>query len=223
VAESPIVTLTRLLGGVVLMQGRLGHQVLGQLLVAGSNEVAIAGASLVVAASTRQRDAVGQIALRVAAPALAVRSLLQKKEDRIDRREKFLAERERRLEERVQILSRHEKELQARRGVVETMRTENVAVFDEERSRLRAESDRIAGLETELAKRARTFEDRERDLETLRSAAQPMTPVQPDAPVQPVKKGKTVRSAKPAELASRSRSRPAPPRRKTSPPKKKRK
>src|SRR5215470_5729152 len=70
-AESPLFTLARVLGGVILMQGRLGHQVLGQLLVTDSNEVAIAGASLVVAATTGQRSVVGQMALRTLAPALA--------------------------------------------------------------------------------------------------------------------------------------------------------
>lgn len=200
-AESPTVTLARLLGGIVLMQGRLGHQVLGQMLVAGSNEVAVAGASLVVAASARQRDAVGQIALRVAAPALAVRSLFRKTEDRIDRKEKLLAERERRLDERVQILNRHEEELQARRGVVETMKTDNGAAVEEERSRLRDESERIARWEGTLAELARTFEERERELET-RSAVRPIQPAKP---------------------RSRAGTPPAPPRRKTKAPKKKRK
>ena len=58
-AEDPLGTLARLLAGVALMQGNLGHQVLGQLLVINSNEVAIAGASLVVAATTGQRSVVG--------------------------------------------------------------------------------------------------------------------------------------------------------------------
>lgn len=101
-AENPVVTLARLLGGVVLMRGRLGHQVLGQLLVMGTNEVAVAGAAVVVAASTRYPNAVAQVALRTAAPALAVRAILRKQEGRLDRKQALLDERERRLAKREQ-------------------------------------------------------------------------------------------------------------------------
>jgi ABC-type phosphate transport system auxiliary subunit len=94
-AENPLGKLGRLLGGVVLMRGRLGHQVLGQLLVMNSNEVALAGAALVVAATTNQRSAVGQMALRTLAPALAVRTLLNKQEERLRWKEIRIAERER--------------------------------------------------------------------------------------------------------------------------------
>jgi DNA-binding protein HU-beta len=99
-AESPLVTLGRLLGGVVLMQGDLGHQVLGQLLVMGSNEVAIAGAALVVAGTRGRRNVVGEIALRTVAPALAGRALLQKQENRIDRKQTILDAKEKKLDER---------------------------------------------------------------------------------------------------------------------------
>jgi hypothetical protein len=109
VAENPLVTVARLLGGVVLMQGRLGHQVLGQLLVANTNEVAIAGASLVVAATTRQRNAVAQVALRTAAPALAVRALMQKEGERIERRLALLAEKEQRLLKLTEAMRRQER------------------------------------------------------------------------------------------------------------------
>ena len=93
-AENPVLTVARLLGGLVLFQGRLGHQVLGQLLIANSNEVAIAGAAVVVAGTAGQQDAAGQIALRTAVPALAVRSLLLTKEQRLKRREKIVSEQE---------------------------------------------------------------------------------------------------------------------------------
>jgi hypothetical protein len=83
-AENPLLTLTRVLGGVLLTQGRLGHQVLGQMLIMGSHEVAIAGAAVVVAGTSGQKNAVGQIALRTAAPALAVRLLLNKQEKRLE-------------------------------------------------------------------------------------------------------------------------------------------
>jgi hypothetical protein len=96
-SESPLVTLARVLAGIVLMQGRLGHQVLGQLLVMNTNEVALAGAALVVAATTGERSAVGQMALRTVAPAVAVRILLDKQERRLEQKSLRLAERERAL------------------------------------------------------------------------------------------------------------------------------
>ena len=111
-AESPVLTLARLLGGVVLMRGRLGHQILGELLVMGSNEVAVAGAVAVVAATSRERNVAAQVVLRTAVPALAVRGLLQKQERRIAWKERLIAERERRVEER-------ERELESRRSAAE--------------------------------------------------------------------------------------------------------
>jgi len=118
--------LARLLGGVVLMQGRLGHQILGQMLVLGTSEVAVAGAAVVVAATTRQRNAVAQVALRTAAPAIAGHVLLQKEEKRIERRETLAAERERKceersrtIEERGQAVGKREIELEARRIALE--------------------------------------------------------------------------------------------------------
>src|SRR5262249_20816093 len=70
------------------------------LLVTDSNEVAIAGASLVVAATTGQRSVVGQMALRTLAPALAVRILLNRQEERLERKAQTLADRERALDKR---------------------------------------------------------------------------------------------------------------------------
>ena len=112
-AESPLATFSRILAGVVLMQGHLGHQVLGQLLVTNTNEVVIAGASLVVAATTSQRSVVGQMALRTVAPALAVRVLLNKQEERIERKAERLAERERALERRTAELETERRDLEA--------------------------------------------------------------------------------------------------------------
>jgi uncharacterized protein YlxW (UPF0749 family) len=97
VAENPVLTLARLLGGVVLMQGRLGHQVLGQLLVTNSDEAALAAAAVVVAGTSRQRNAVAQVALRTAAPVIAASILINKDEKRVERREALLADRERRF------------------------------------------------------------------------------------------------------------------------------
>ena len=120
-AESPVVTLVRLLGGVVLMQGRLGHQVLGQLLVMDTNEVAVAGAAVVVAATSRQKNTVAQVAIRTAAPALAARALLQKQERRLERQMALLAERERKIEKRDQAVGQREREMEARRGMLDAV------------------------------------------------------------------------------------------------------
>ncbi|PYQ54936.1 MAG: hypothetical protein DMF78_03980 [Acidobacteria bacterium] len=118
-AENPVATLARLLAGVVLTQGRLGHQVLGQMLIFGSNEVAVAGATLVVAGTTRQRSAFGQVALRTAAPALAARGLIAQDARRVERGRALLAERKRRLEEREQALAEREEAAAAKMAAVE--------------------------------------------------------------------------------------------------------
>jgi hypothetical protein len=99
-AESPFATLARILGGVVLLQGNLGHQVLGQLLIANTNEVALAGAFAVVAGATGPRNVAGQIALRTVVPALAVRAIISKELDRVERKTQQLEARERAFEKR---------------------------------------------------------------------------------------------------------------------------
>jgi chromosome segregation ATPase len=119
VAESPALTIARLLGGVVLLNGNLGHQVLGQLLITNSNEVAIAGAAAAVAATSGQRNAAAQIAIRTAVPALAVRGLLLKQEQRIDRREALLAERERQLDELTQAKKKSDQTIKTQKQQIE--------------------------------------------------------------------------------------------------------
>ena len=153
-AESPVLKLARLLGGVVLMQGRLGHQVLGQLLVMNTNEVAVAGASVVVAATARQRNAVAQVALRTAAPALAVRGLLQKQEKRLERQVTLLAERERKVEERDQAVGKRERELAKRRSALESVGGTAVPVAD---VRLDGAPAKITALEGENRDLQRTL------------------------------------------------------------------
>ena len=76
------------------MQGRLGHQVLGQLLITGMNDAAIAVAAVAVAGTTRSRNAAVQIATRTAAPAIAVHALLQREENRISRLDALVRRRE---------------------------------------------------------------------------------------------------------------------------------
>jgi len=157
-AESPILTLARVLGGVILTRGRLGHQVLGELLVAGENEVAVAGAAVVIAATSRQRSAVVQGAIRTVIPALAVRGLLQKQEKRIDWKETLVANRERRVEER-------ERELEWRQDVAEAASRaadrEARTPFGRARARIAAleeENRRLLGEREGLFKRIRALE-----------------------------------------------------------------
>jgi hypothetical protein len=140
VAENPLGTLARLLAGVALVQGRLGHQVLGQLLIAGSNDAAVAAAAVVIAGTTRTRNAVAQVALRTAAPAIAVHALLQGEERRINRldeslreRQKLVATEQHRLE---QEQSRLEQQNRFLTGRVGTLEREKVSLAD----RLRAQT-----------------------------------------------------------------------------------
>jgi hypothetical protein len=113
VAEDPLVTLARLAGGVVLMQGNLGHQVLGQLLVMNTNEAAIAAASVVLAGTTNQRSAVGQMVVRTVVPAVAVRVLFNKQEQRLEQQANRIRERERALIKRGIGLRRRHRRLHA--------------------------------------------------------------------------------------------------------------
>jgi hypothetical protein len=105
VAEDPLRQLSRLAAGIILMQGRLGHQVLGQLLIMNTSEIAMAGAALAIAATTGPRHEVAQIAVRTVVPAIAGHVVLKKQEERIDRKQALLDDRE---EEFANL--RHEKE-----------------------------------------------------------------------------------------------------------------
>jgi len=134
VAENPLGTLARLLGGVALVQGRLGHQVLGQLLIAGSNDAAVAAAAVVIAGTTRTRNAVAQVALRTAAPAIAVHALLQGEERRINRLDESLRERQKRVATEQHRLEQGQSRLEQQNrfltGKVVTLEREKVSLAD---------------------------------------------------------------------------------------------
>ena len=113
-AEDPLRQLSRLAAGIVLMQGRLGHQLLGQLLVMDTSEIAMAGAALALAATSGPRNEVIQVALRTVAPAVAGHLVLKKQEDRIDRKKALFEEREKefaRLRRKCRDLKREVKQL----------------------------------------------------------------------------------------------------------------
>jgi hypothetical protein len=107
VAESPLAKLSRVLGGVALGYGPLGHQALGQLLILNTSEVEVAAAGVLLSAVARQKDAALQASVRVLVPAIAVHLITRRNEQTLtklsrvlDRREEALAARERRLDAR---------------------------------------------------------------------------------------------------------------------------
>ena len=92
--ESPLMKLARVLGGVVLTHGGLGHQVLGQILITNLTQAEFAGAALVASAGSRQRNVFARAAISTAAPALAVQALVDRADRRLTRREQDLIQRE---------------------------------------------------------------------------------------------------------------------------------
>jgi len=120
VAENPALTLARVLGGVVLLQGGLGHQVLGQLLIAGSDDLAIAGAYLAVSATTRQENALAQAAIRTVVPAIAVHSLIKQDLARLEAKEKRLIRESRHARSRFEDLREQHQDVLAERDDLRT-------------------------------------------------------------------------------------------------------
>jgi hypothetical protein len=107
VAETPLAKLSRVLGGVALGYGPLGHQALGQLLILNTNEVEVAAASVLLSAVARQHDAALQASVRVLVPAIAVHLITRRNEETLtrlarvlDRRAEALDAREQRLDAR---------------------------------------------------------------------------------------------------------------------------
>jgi hypothetical protein len=95
--ERPLAKLARLLGGVVLTRGHLGHQVLGQLLIADLGDSAMAGAGVAIAAISGRRSLFAEAAVGTLAPVLAVEHYFRRGQRRLERRELLLREREERV------------------------------------------------------------------------------------------------------------------------------
>ncbi|MEQ1731391.1 MAG: hypothetical protein ABL982_23725 [Vicinamibacterales bacterium] len=140
--DRPAADLMRVLAGVLLMRGRLGHQTLGQLLLADSSDVAVAGASVVVAAASRSRHEVVRTVLGTAAPVLAVHALFHQRLARVEAREARIAARESEWRARAATLER----------TIGSVRAANQRMMDE-RSALQA---RVQELEAGSAGPART-------------------------------------------------------------------
>lgn len=81
--ERPLAKLVRLVGGVALLPGPIGHQALGQLLIAGSKVVEVAGANVAVTAAFRQSSSAVQLAVGTVVPAAVVEVLSSKEERRL--------------------------------------------------------------------------------------------------------------------------------------------
>jgi len=190
VAESPVLTVARLLGGVVLLNGNLGHQVLGQLLITNSNEVAIAGAAAAVAATSGQQNAAAQIAIRTAVPALAVRGLLLKQEQRIERRETLVGERERQLNELTQAKRKSDQTIKTQKQQIE----QGITLLAKLEAEKKAATSTIAALEAEKEAAASTIialgnrnQELVAEIDTFRNEAVRQSGLQIDDPYRPPK------------------------------------
>jgi len=117
--------LARVLGGVALTHGRLGHQVLGQILITNLTQAEFAGAALIGSAGSRQRNVFAQAAINTAAPALALQALVDKADRRLSRREQELIKREGQLAQpstvRAKDISSRDQELLAQREQIEAL------------------------------------------------------------------------------------------------------
>jgi hypothetical protein len=100
VAESPLAKLVRLVGGVALSYGSLGHQVLGQLITLNAKEVELAAAATLIAATSRQPNALVYSVVRVLGPAVAVHLMTKRELGRLGAVWQRLEEKERRISER---------------------------------------------------------------------------------------------------------------------------
>jgi hypothetical protein len=176
-AESPLARLSRLLGGVVLTHGRFPHQVLGQLLIADSNSVELAGANMAIVASSGHRSALADAAVRTAAPAIAIQILAQKQEARLRRLATIAETSVQRLEiERDRIRNERLKQERTFNRTEETLltlddRERELAIRAERLDARDAELDALFESRVlELEARARALEERERELEARERA-----------------------------------------------------
>lgn len=101
-AETPLGKLSRIVGGLLLSNGPLAHQVLGQLLILNQREIELAAASVAIAATSGHKDAAISGVVRVLAPATALHFLTRRDSARLralvqamERRELSLLARER--------------------------------------------------------------------------------------------------------------------------------
>ena len=208
-AESPLGRLARLVGGVVLMQGRLGHQVLGQLLLFDTDDAAVAGATVVVAATTRQQNAILQAAIRTAVPAIAARAIINRDLERLAARELLVEEQLRRIKERERAVSARELLESARPAVVAARRLlapRFARDFQQRIAELEQRRDKLEQEKVVLAEENSTLEARV-------SALSPVAPVAPAAPAAPATPAGLAPGTPPGAVTSARRRRQLPRRR----------
>jgi hypothetical protein len=106
VAEAPLVKLARVLGGVALSYGTLGHQVLGQLITLNSKEVELAAAATLIAAASRQQHGGIYAAVRILGPAVAVHLITKRDAERLNHVWQRLEQKAKRIAERESLLAK---------------------------------------------------------------------------------------------------------------------
>jgi hypothetical protein len=194
-----------MVGGIALLQGRLGHQVLGQLLILDATELEIAGATAALAATAGQRDVVAQVLVRTAAPALAAHALIRKEERRLARLALATTEAGSRARERAQALEAWEldlakeratlqrlaEQLKARAGAARareaTLARQRAGALESTAAALASERARQQRLAAQLKARAGAVRAREatvvRQLSVLRRVAHPVAHEAPQCPL----------------------------------------
>ncbi len=147
-ADNPLAKLARLVGGTALLPGSLGHQVLGQLLISEAKSYEVAGANIVLAAVSRQRNVAAKIAIRTIAPAAVVEALSRKESQRLERLTKELNHQWQALAVKTEEVRQQHEQLMAARQEIEHQQPEQEALLQE----IQALKSRNEQLETELQK-----------------------------------------------------------------------
>jgi hypothetical protein len=177
VAETPLGKLARLLGGVALTQGRLGHQVLGQLLISNTTAVELAGANVAIAATARRRNVFTQAAVGTAAPALAVHGIARREAKRLERISQASAD----------ALRQEEAKLQSGWAELRRRRKEDAPPQD---SRICEMEREIQQLRADVAELRRRLDERATDVgepepPPLRAVTREIEPVEPESEIDP--------------------------------------
>jgi len=213
-AEDPLKKLARLLGGVALTRGRLPHQVLGQLLVSNATSIEMAGAYVAIAATTGGASTLAQVAVRTAAPSLAVEGIARRREKRrtrlADRMQQHLDAQSKELDvrdaESEQVQQHHDtrsKALDIRKAELEhrsATLASKTAELEARSSMLDAQEEKLAGKQADLREdeadlhdrrrllleeAARGRADSEQEIEALRAALETLRASAPPQPSIP--------------------------------------
>ncbi len=174
-AETPLGKLARLIGGVALTQGRLGHQVLGQLLITNTTAVELAGANVAIAATARRRNVFTQAAVGTAAPALAVHGIARREAKRLERISRASADALRQEEAKLQS---GWAELRRRRKEEPPTQDTRICEMEREIQQLRAD---VAELRRRLDE-----QNGESAPPPLRAVTREIEPVEPDPEPDPI-------------------------------------